>query len=120
MTPQLDEAGQLLGAAERDVVAFQILAANAAAPPEIVLSHAQQAVEKFIEAVFAAHGLVYRRTHCESALRPRAMCLGWCDKICSHGRPVSDHANGPLCALHGVGIGRISVAEQHAFDEPVD
>ena len=56
MTPQLDEAGQLLGAAERDVVAFQILAANAAAPPEIVLFHAQQAV-------FAAQGLVYRRTH---------------------------------------------------------
>jgi len=63
MTPQLDEAEQLLGAAERDVVAFQILAANAAAPPEIVLFHAQQAVEKFIKAVFAAQGLVYRRTH---------------------------------------------------------
>jgi HEPN domain-containing protein len=63
MTPQLDEAEQLLGAAERDVVAFQILAANAAAPPEIVLFHAQQAVEKFIKAVFAAQGLVYPRTH---------------------------------------------------------
>lgn len=63
MTPQLDEAEQLLGAAERDVVAFQILAANVAAPPEIVLFHAQQAAEKFIKAVFAAQGLLYRRTH---------------------------------------------------------
>ena len=63
MTPQREEAEQLLAAAERDAVAFRILSADPEAPTEIVLFHAQQAAEKFIKAVFATQGMVYRRTH---------------------------------------------------------
>jgi HEPN domain-containing protein len=63
MTPQLEEAAQLLNAAERDRTAFRILSRDAEAPNEIVLFHAQQAAEKSIKAALAAQGIVYRRTH---------------------------------------------------------
>jgi HEPN domain-containing protein len=63
MKPQPEEAAQLLAAGERDRVAFQILNRDSESPNEILLFHAQQAAEKFIKAVLAARGLVYRRTH---------------------------------------------------------
>ena len=63
MKPQLDEAMQLLAAGERDRIGFRILNRDAEAPHEIVLFHAQQAAEKFIKAVLATQGVVYRRTH---------------------------------------------------------
>ena len=63
MKPQLEEAAQLLAAAERDRSAFRILSNDADAPDESVLFHAQQAVEKSIKAALAAQGVVYRRTH---------------------------------------------------------
>jgi HEPN domain-containing protein len=63
MTPRLDEAAQLLAAGDRDRLAFRILNRDPNAPEEILLFHAQQAAEKFIKAVLAVHGIVYRRTH---------------------------------------------------------
>jgi HEPN domain-containing protein len=63
MKPQPEEAAQLLAAGERDRTGFRILNRDAEAPDEIVLFHAQQAVEKFIKAALAAHGVVYHRTH---------------------------------------------------------
>lgn len=49
-----EEAKQLLAAAERDRVAFTILARDAQAPAEITLFLAQQALEKGSKAVLAA------------------------------------------------------------------
>jgi len=63
MNPQSDEAAELLSAGERDRTGFRILNRDAEAPDEIVLFHAQQAVEKFIKSALASHGVVYRRTH---------------------------------------------------------
>jgi len=63
MTPPPDESAQLLAAGDRDRLAFRILSDNAEAPDEIVLFHAQQAAEKFIQVVLAARGVIYRRTH---------------------------------------------------------
>jgi HEPN domain-containing protein len=63
MTPRPDEAAALLAAAERDCVAFGILDRAPEAADEIVLFHAQQAAEKFIKAVLASRGVVFRRTH---------------------------------------------------------
>ncbi|MTW22436.1 HEPN domain-containing protein [Allochromatium palmeri] len=63
MTLRLDEAAQLLAAGDRDRLAFRILNRDPNAPEEILLFHAQQAAEKFIKAVLAVHGIVYRRTH---------------------------------------------------------
>jgi len=63
MNPQPDEAAQLLAAGERDRTGFRILNRDAEAPDEIVLFHAQQAVEKFIKSALASQGVVYRRTH---------------------------------------------------------
>ena len=63
MNPQLEESKQLLAVGERDRAAFRILNRDSEAPDEYVLFHAQQAVEKFIKAVLATQGVVYRRTH---------------------------------------------------------
>lgn len=63
MNPRSEEAKQLLAAGERDRTAFRILNRDSEAPNEIVLFHAQQAIEKFIKAVLSTQGIVYRRTH---------------------------------------------------------
>ena len=63
MSPRRDEWEQLIAAGERDCIAFRILARDHEAPSEILLFHAQQAAEKFLKAVLAAKGIVYRRTH---------------------------------------------------------
>ncbi|MEW6039631.1 MAG: HEPN domain-containing protein [Pseudomonadota bacterium] len=63
MNPPLEEARQLLAAGERDRTAFRILNRDSEAPNEIVLFHAQQAVEKFIKAALVTQGIVFRRTH---------------------------------------------------------
>lgn len=63
MTPPPEESAQLLAAGDRDRLAFRILNDHAESPDEIVLFHAQQAAEKFIKAVLAARGIIYRRTH---------------------------------------------------------
>ena len=60
---QPDEARELLAAARRDQCALVILSRDEQAPAEIALFLAQQAIEKAIKAVFAMHGVVYRRTH---------------------------------------------------------
>ena len=76
---RLDEAGQLLAAAERDRRALVILSRDPEAPAEIALFLAQQALEKCIKAVLAIHGIVYRRTHdlllLESLARDAALTL---------------------------------------------
>lgn len=65
MTPQHDsgEACELMGAAERDCVAFRVLARAPEAPREATLFHAQQSVEKYLKAALVLHGVVFRRTH---------------------------------------------------------
>lgn len=63
LNPRREEAEQLLAAAQRDRTGFRILLRDAESPVEIVLFHAQQAVEKLIKAVFSLNGVTYRRTH---------------------------------------------------------
>ena len=71
-----EEAKQLLAAAERDRVAFTILARDAQAPAEITLFLAQQALEKGSKAVLAAQGVVFRRTHDLLLLESLALAAG--------------------------------------------
>jgi HEPN domain-containing protein len=63
MTARADEARQLLAAARRDGLAFDILAGNEWAPVEIALFLAQQSIEKTLKAMLALRGVSYRRTH---------------------------------------------------------
>jgi HEPN domain-containing protein len=58
-----DEARQLMAAARRDHIALTILARDPAAPLEITLFLAQQAVENAFKAALALQGIDYRRTH---------------------------------------------------------
>lgn len=71
-----DEAQQLLAAAERDRLAFTILARDVQAPTEIALFLAQQALEKGIKAVLAVRGVVFRRTHDLLLLESLALAAG--------------------------------------------
>jgi HEPN domain-containing protein len=63
MNPPIEEARELFAAGERDRVAFRILRRDAESPLEIVLFHAQQAIEKYLKAVLVSHGVMFRRTH---------------------------------------------------------
>jgi HEPN domain-containing protein len=89
MNPQLEQARELLSAAQRDRLTLRILLGNPESPLESMLFHAQQALEKGLKAVLVAHGVVFRRTHdlielldmgrpmaspCRS---PATCCCGW-------------------------------------------
>ena len=50
-------------AAERDYIAFDILAASPRAPIENLCFNAQQYVEKLLKAVLTLQGVAFRRTH---------------------------------------------------------
>jgi HEPN domain-containing protein len=63
MNPQLDQARELLSAAQRDRLTLRILLRDSESPVESMLFHAQQALEKALKAVVVAHGIVFRRTH---------------------------------------------------------
>ncbi|MDQ5902714.1 MAG: hypothetical protein QG672_300 [Pseudomonadota bacterium] len=63
MTLLREEALQFIELAERDRVAFRILAASTEASLAVVGFHAQQAVEKALKAVLIDHGVEFRRTH---------------------------------------------------------
>jgi HEPN domain-containing protein len=63
MNPQLEQARELLSAAQRDRLTLRILLGNPQSPLESMLFHAQQALEKGLKAVLVAHGVVFRRTH---------------------------------------------------------
>lgn len=58
-----EQALELLRAAERDALTLSILCAEAAAPIETTLFHAQQAVEKATKAVLVSEGILFPRTH---------------------------------------------------------
>jgi HEPN domain-containing protein len=63
MSPFDEQAGELLAAAERDLVTYRILRRDASAPLETTLFHAQQALEKQFKAVLVGRGVVFPRTH---------------------------------------------------------
>ena len=62
MTRGADPARHLLKMADRDLRAFEVLAASDV-DPAVAGFHAQQAVEKFLKAVLIRHGIEFRRTH---------------------------------------------------------
>jgi HEPN domain-containing protein len=76
MNPPTEEARELFAAADRDRVAFRILSRDAESPLEIVLFHAQQAIEKYLKAVLVTHRVLFRRTHDLSALHDLAVGAG--------------------------------------------
>ena len=63
MKPHIEEAWRSLRLADRDLVAFGILARESSAHVAIVCFHAQQAVEKSLKAVLFSHEIEFRRTH---------------------------------------------------------
>jgi len=63
MNPHLEQAAELLAAAHRDRTTFRILRRDEESPLEVMLFHAQQALEKSIKAVLVCHGVIFRRTH---------------------------------------------------------
>jgi HEPN domain-containing protein len=62
-TSPLSVARQLLGSAEQDLRACEVLSAAAGIGDALVGFHAQQATEKALKAVLAHAGIPYRRTH---------------------------------------------------------
>lgn len=63
MKPNTDEAKELFKLAERDRLAFDTLVTSEDIHVSMPLFHAQQYVEKVMEAVLVTHGAVFRRTH---------------------------------------------------------
>ncbi len=84
MNPLSEEAKQLLAAGQRDQMAFRILGRDPESPVEIVLFHAQQAIEKFIKATLVMNGVVFRRTHDLLELNDRAIQAGIVLPVDSH------------------------------------
>jgi HEPN domain-containing protein len=58
-----DRARVIAANAERDAVAVERMAPDAALADAVVGLHAQQAAEKYIKAVLAHRGVTYRRVH---------------------------------------------------------
>lgn len=71
-----EEARQLLAAGQRDRTAFRVLRRDAESPVEIILFHAQQALEKFMKTALIMEGIVFRRTHDLLELNDRALQAG--------------------------------------------
>lgn len=61
--PEAERSRRLLARADADLSAVRALEANEDVPSEIVGFHAQQAAEKLLKAVLAAHAVEYPRTH---------------------------------------------------------
>ena len=61
--PEAERARALLGRADADLAAVRALEAVETVPDEVVGFHAQQAVEKLLKAVLAAHDIDFPRTH---------------------------------------------------------
>lgn len=59
----IDEARSLLALALEDAAAFRVLIASRSVRPATAFFHAQQAVEKAIQAVLVLHGVPFGRTH---------------------------------------------------------
>lgn len=76
MNLQCEEAEQLLTAGQRDRTAFRVLCRDTESPVEIILFHAQQAIEKFIKAALVRNGVIFRRTHDLLELNERASQSG--------------------------------------------
>lgn len=61
--PEAERARALLGRADADLAAVRALEAVETVPDEVVGFDAQQAVEKLLKAVLAAHDIDFPRTH---------------------------------------------------------
>lgn len=61
--PPKPEAIHLVRLAERDRDAFRVLIAASSVARESAFFHAQQAVEKYLNAVLVTYAVVFRRTH---------------------------------------------------------
>lgn len=60
---QRGEVVNLLSAAKRDALAFDLLSTQSGAPAEVMFFLAQQSIEKTLKAVMAHRRVAYRRTH---------------------------------------------------------
>jgi hypothetical protein len=63
MTAHHDEALRSLGLADHDIAAFEALRQHPEVHSAIACFHAQQAVEKCLEAVLFSRFVEFRRTH---------------------------------------------------------
>ena len=63
MATSLDFAGELIAAAERDIVVVRKGVADSEIPIEVLGFHCQQAVEKCLKAVLAIHQVEFRKIH---------------------------------------------------------
>src|SRR5919198_5969738 len=61
--PEAERARALLGRSDADLAAVSALETAEKVPDEIVGFHGQQAAEKLLKAVLAAHGIDFPRTH---------------------------------------------------------
>lgn len=68
MKQPIDLAREYLAVADRDIEAFQVLAASPSVADTSVGFHAQQAVEKCLKAVLALHRVPFGRVHDIQAL----------------------------------------------------
>jgi HEPN domain-containing protein len=101
--PEAERAHSLLARAGADLAAVRALEGNETVDDEIVGFHAQQAAEKLLKAVLAAHAIEYPRTH---SLRYLLDLL-------------TDHALGPPEQLHEVEQ-LYPYAVQLRYDAPLD
>jgi HEPN domain-containing protein len=63
MATRLDFAGELLAAAQRDLVVLKKGVPDSEIPIEVLGFHCQQAVEKCLKAVLAIHEVEFRKIH---------------------------------------------------------
>lgn len=84
--PEVERARALLERAHADLAAVRALETVDTVPDEIVGFHGQQAAEKLLKAVLAAHGIEFPRTH---SLRFLLDLL-------------ADHGFAPPAKLHGI------------------
>ena len=63
MKPHIEEAWRSLRMADRDIMAFNILAGESAMHVSIVYFHAQQSVEKALKAVCLKHAISFPYVH---------------------------------------------------------
>jgi len=94
MTPR-DRAQTLFTKATQNLAVVEVSLDRAEIVDEVVGFHCQQAVEKFLKAVMAAHGIPFRRTHNLFQL----MAL-----LSDAGRAVPEQFHG-LCDLTPFGVG---------------
>lgn len=101
--PDAGRALALLARADADLAAVRALETADAVPDEIVGFHSQQAAEKLLKAVLAAHGIEFPRTHSLRYLLDQ----------------LTDHGLAPPPTLHGI-TDLYPFGVQLRYDAPLD